>query len=76
MLEPDFIGCCIEVAYSPLVADDKVDEEVFHSLRQLKVTGKTVAVATGDGCVPRVLFLMEKANLGEAGYLCVTKLQG
>jgi len=75
MLSPDFVRGCLEAKFSPLVSDDMADTEVFRSLRQQKVTGETVAVATGDGCVPHVLFLVEKASIAEAGFICVTKLQ-
>jgi aminoglycoside phosphotransferase len=74
MLSAEFIGACLEAKFSPLVSDDRADTEVFRSLRQLKVTGETVAVATGDGCVPQVLFLVEKASIAEAGFLCVQNL--
>ncbi len=76
MLSADFVRGCLEAKFSPLVNDDRADTEVFQSLRQLKVTGETVAVATDDGFTPRVLFVVEKASAAEAGFLCVTKLQG
>lgn len=73
MLSAEFIGACLEAKFSPLVDGDRADMEVFQSLRQLSVTDETVAVATGYDCVPRVLFLVEKASIAEHGFLCVIK---
>ena len=76
MLSADFVRGCLEAKFSPLVNDDRTDEEIFRHLRQLKIGGETVAVATDDDFTPRVLFVVEKASIAELGFLCVTKLQG
>lgn len=74
MLSAEFIEACLEAKFSPLVDGDRADTEIFQNLRQLSITGENAAVVTGDNYVPRVLFLVEKVSIGEAGFLCVTKL--
>ncbi len=74
MLKPDFIETCLEAKFFPLVDDDRADEEIFRHLSQLKITGDIVAVAACETYTLRVLFLVEKASVAEAGFLCVCKI--
>jgi len=85
MLKPTFIKSCIEGAFSPLVADEKVDESIFQNLYQLKISRDTVVVAITENCAPQVskekdfseenkrpvLFFVQKPNFSEIGFLCI-----
>jgi hypothetical protein len=85
MLKPPFLKTCIESRFSPLVADEKMDESIFQSLHQLKISRDTVVVAITESCVPQVseekdfseenkrpvLFFVQKTQVSEIGFLCI-----